>query len=47
MVLFGSDIGLKPFYNKEVKAMIEWDIPLVEGYRHKFFRNFAKKVPVM
>ena len=41
-VLFGSDIGLKPFYNKEVKAIIEWDIPLVEGYRHKFFRNFAK-----
>ncbi len=36
-------LGLKPFYNKEVKAIIKWDIPLVEGYRHKFFLNFAKK----
>lgn len=42
-VMYGSDIGAKKFYSKEFKSYIEWDIPLLEGYEYKFFRNFTSK----
>ncbi|MBN4046670.1 glycosyltransferase family 4 protein, partial [bacterium AH-315-P15] len=40
-VMFGDEIGAKPFYNAEVMATIEWDIPVLEGYSHRFFRNHS------
>ena len=38
-VLFGDEIGAKPFYNPELSSVIEWDVPVLEGYPHRFFEN--------
>lgn len=43
LVGFGDSIGVIPFYNKELRTVIKWDIPLIEGYSYKFFKNYAKK----
>jgi len=40
-VLFGSEIGKKPFFSKELNTTICWDIPIIEGYKHKFFWNLV------
>jgi len=42
-VLYGSDIGAKRFFSNEFNSFIEWDIPILEGYRYKFFKNFARE----
>ena len=42
-VLYGSDIGAKEFFSKEFKSYIKWDIPILEGYKYIFFRNFTSK----
>ena len=43
-VLYGSDIGAKKFYSKEFRSFIEWDIPLFEGYKYIFFKNFSLRI---
>jgi len=40
-VLYCEKHGLKPKYNPEFKSIVVWDIPLLDGYKYKFFRNFA------
>jgi glycosyltransferase involved in cell wall biosynthesis len=40
-VLFGEEIGAKPFYNPEVAAVIDWDVPVLDGYPHRFFANLS------
>jgi len=40
-VMFGSKIGSKRFYSKEFKSFIEWDIPLLDGYKYKFYKNLS------
>jgi glycosyltransferase involved in cell wall biosynthesis len=40
-VMFGSEIGSKRFYSKEFKTFIEWDIPLLDGYKYKFYKNLS------
>ena len=40
-VLFGDDIGGKPFFSKEFNATISWDVPVLDGYKYKFFKNFS------
>lgn len=43
LVMFGDDIGLRQFYSKEFQSYIRWDVPLLDGYQHKFFKNLASK----
>lgn len=40
-VLFGDEIGAKPFYSEEFASEIEWDVPVLDGYKYKFFKNFS------
>lgn len=43
LVMFGDDIGLRQFYSKEFQSYIQWDVPLLDGYQSKFFKNLASK----
>ena len=38
-VLYGEDIGVRDFFQLEFSKSIVWDIPLLEGYNYKFFKN--------
>jgi len=38
-VMFGDEIGGKAFYSKEFLSEISWDVPVLEGYDYKFFKN--------
>jgi glycosyltransferase involved in cell wall biosynthesis len=40
-VLYGDNIGLEEIYNSEFEVSFKWDIPLMEGYKFGFFRNFS------
>lgn len=40
-VLFGDKIGAEPFYNEEFAAKIQWDVPVLDGYKYKFFKNHS------
>jgi glycosyltransferase involved in cell wall biosynthesis len=42
-VMFGDEIGAKPFYNPELRSVIEWDVPVTAGYQHRFFRNLSSE----
>ena len=44
MVLYCDDIGVKPIYVDEFKTTIKWDVPLLDGYKYKFLRNYSRKV---
>jgi glycosyltransferase involved in cell wall biosynthesis len=41
LVMFGSKIGSKRFYSKEFQTFIEWDIPILKGYKYKFYKNLS------
>jgi glycosyltransferase involved in cell wall biosynthesis len=41
-VLYGDDAGIKPVYSPEFNTVIKWDLPLLEGYKYKFFTNLSK-----
>ena len=41
-VLYADDIGAKPFYNPELRAVIDWDLQLLDGYPYRFFRNRSR-----
>lgn len=42
-VLFGSDLSLKEMYFEEINTTFKPDTPsLLEGYPHKFLKNYAK-----
>lgn len=40
-VIYGDDIGARPFFNHEVNAVIEWDVPVLDGFPYKIFPNCA------
>lgn len=41
-VYFCSDFGVhKAEYEEDFKAEIKWDVPLLEGYKYKFLKNFS------
>ena len=42
-VYFCWDFGTKKTYDKQFGIAVEWDIPLLDGYRHKFLKNFSPK----
>jgi hypothetical protein len=42
-VLYCSDHGVKPSYDEEFGVLVQWDIPLLEGYDYKFLKNYAPK----
>lgn len=41
MVYFFWDFGVKETFSQEFGRKIKWDIPLLEGYRFKFLKNFS------
>jgi glycosyltransferase involved in cell wall biosynthesis len=42
---FGSDFSVRSFTAGEFNRVIEWDVPLVEGYDHAFLPELAFKGP--
>jgi glycosyltransferase involved in cell wall biosynthesis len=42
LVLFCADYGYKPVYDPTMKATIQWDTPLLEGFNFKFMKNLSK-----
>lgn len=40
-VYFCWDFGVKESYDKEFGKSLTWDIPLLDGYGHKFLRNYS------
>jgi len=40
-VLYADTLGLEEEYIPEFKTIIKWDIPLLEGYTYRFFRNYT------
>jgi glycosyltransferase involved in cell wall biosynthesis len=40
-VLFMDKIGLNPIFDPTMNEVIEWDIPLLEGFRHEFLTNWS------
>jgi glycosyltransferase involved in cell wall biosynthesis len=40
-VMYGDDIGARPFFNPEVNAVIEWDVPVLGGFPYRIFPNRA------
>lgn len=40
-VLFLDKTGAHPAYDKTMKAMIQWDIPLLDGYKYYFLPNWS------
>ena len=42
-VLFCSDISLRPFRNEGFARVLEWDVPLLEGYRHRFLPAWGRR----
>ena len=40
-VVYYSDASLKPSFDKGFGQTIQWDIPLLEGYRYSFIKNFS------
>ncbi len=45
-VLFCSDISLRPFHNPGFGRVVGWDVPLLEGYRHRFLPVWGPRQPV-
>jgi glycosyltransferase involved in cell wall biosynthesis len=35
-VFFGSDFSLRPYQDEGFGVDVKWDVPLLDGYRHKF-----------
>ncbi len=40
-VLYCSPHGAKPYRDEDMKTTLRWDLELLEGYRHRFLRNFG------
>ena len=43
IVLYGDKLGVNGYYNEYFKSFIKWDIPLLTGYKYRFFSNFTFK----
>jgi glycosyltransferase involved in cell wall biosynthesis len=44
-VIFGSPIGVKPYYDNEMRSQISWNMDLLSGYDHEFLDNDAAHQP--
>lgn len=42
-IYFCLDIGVKKYKDPEFGKEIKWDIPLLEGYKYKFLKNYSPK----
>lgn len=42
-VFFTHDHGVKPTFDKGFGRMVQFDVPLLEGYPHSFPKNYARK----
>lgn len=40
-VLFMDKMGMKPFFDRTLNAVLEWDIPLLGGFRYLFLANWS------
>lgn len=38
-----SDVSIKGAYDRQFGVEVKWDIPLLEGYSYKFFKNYSWK----
>ncbi len=41
MVYFNWDFGVKETYESDFGVKVKWDIPILDGYKHKFLKNFS------
>lgn len=42
-VWYCSDEGANPMIDKGFGTLVQWDIPLLEGYRYKIFKNTSRR----
>ena len=42
-VLFCSDVSVRPFLNEGFARVLEWDVPLLDGYRHRFLPVWGRR----
>jgi glycosyltransferase involved in cell wall biosynthesis len=42
-VWYCSDEGAKPMMDKGFGTVVQWDIPLMEGYQYKIFKNTSRR----
>lgn len=40
-VLYCSRAGAETYRDADMRTTLKWDVPLLEGYRHRFLRNLA------
>jgi glycosyltransferase involved in cell wall biosynthesis len=43
LVNFYWDFGINESYDPEFDSKIKWDLPLLDGYKSRFIKNYAKK----
>ncbi len=42
-ILYCADMGVEEIYEEEFKTTIKWDIPMLDGYKYKFLKNYSLK----
>ena len=42
-VLYCDDMGVEDIYEEEFKTTIKWDIPMLDGYKYEFLKNYSLK----
>lgn len=42
-VYYFSDASIKGYHDKGFGAAVKWDVPLLEGYRWEFLRNYSRR----
>jgi len=40
-VLYLDRIGIEPWYDPELQTVLQWDVPLVDGFSHRFLKNLS------
>src|SRR5436309_567572 len=45
-VFFCSDISTRPFRNEGFGRVLQWDVPLLDGYTHRFLPVWGPRQPV-
>jgi glycosyltransferase involved in cell wall biosynthesis len=41
-VLYGSRHGAETYRDEDMGTSVQWDVPMLEGYHHRFLRNLAR-----
>ena len=42
-VLYGESLGVELNFIPGFNTSLKWDVPMLDGYRHHFFKNYSKK----